>query len=120
MRTGNAQFSSNSRTTSGEAPCERSIRSMNGRRLLRAMSAASVLDTRTDLTINFWRNDTTRRESQRVASGADRDRTDDILNAIQALSQLSYSPGTLLNYSPGPGLSTGVGRRREPARQSSA
>ena len=25
-------------------------------------------------------------------SGADRDRTDDLLNAIQALSQLSYSP----------------------------
>ncbi len=24
--------------------------------------------------------------------GADRDRTDDLLNAIQALSQLSYSP----------------------------
>ena len=28
----------------------------------------------------------------RVFSGADRDRTDDLLNAIQALSQLSYSP----------------------------
>ena len=27
------------------------------------------------------------------SSGADRDRTDDLLNAIQALSQLSYSPG---------------------------
>jgi hypothetical protein len=27
-----------------------------------------------------------------VAGGADRDRTDDLLNAIQALSQLSYSP----------------------------
>src|SRR5204863_6761699 len=27
-------------------------------------------------------------------SGADRDRTDDLLNAIQALSQLSYSPVT--------------------------
>jgi hypothetical protein len=26
--------------------------------------------------------------------GADRDRTDDLLNAIQALSQLSYSPTT--------------------------
>jgi hypothetical protein len=25
-------------------------------------------------------------------SGADRDRTDDLLNAIQTLSQLSYSP----------------------------
>ena len=25
-------------------------------------------------------------------SGADQDRTDDLLNAIQALSQLSYSP----------------------------
>jgi glycosyltransferase 2 family protein len=31
--------------------------------------------------------------AQRLASGADRDRTDDLLNAIQALSQLSYSPG---------------------------
>ena len=27
-----------------------------------------------------------------VINGADRDRTDDLLNAIQALSQLSYSP----------------------------
>ena len=27
-----------------------------------------------------------------LLSGADRDRTDDLLNAIQALSQLSYSP----------------------------
>ena len=27
-----------------------------------------------------------------VAGGADRDRTDDLLNANQALSQLSYSP----------------------------
>ncbi len=27
-----------------------------------------------------------------VTGGADRDRTDDLLNAIQALSQLSYSP----------------------------
>ena len=30
-------------------------------------------------------------------SGADRDRTDDLLNAIQALSHLSYGPITLLN-----------------------
>ena len=32
--------------------------------------------------------------------GADRDRTDDLLNAIQALSQLSYSPylKTITNY----------------------
>jgi hypothetical protein len=28
--------------------------------------------------------------------GADRDRTDDLLNAIQALSQLSYSPKQIL------------------------
>ncbi len=27
--------------------------------------------------------------------GADRDRTDDLLNAIQALSQLSYSPNAI-------------------------
>ena len=27
-----------------------------------------------------------------LIGGADRDRTDDLLNAIQALSQLSYSP----------------------------
>ena len=27
-----------------------------------------------------------------LCGGADRDRTDDLLNAIQALSQLSYSP----------------------------
>ena len=27
--------------------------------------------------------------------GADRDRTDDLLNAIQALSQLSYSPNSI-------------------------
>ena len=27
-----------------------------------------------------------------INGGADRDRTDDLLNAIQALSQLSYSP----------------------------
>jgi hypothetical protein len=30
-----------------------------------------------------------------VSGGADRDRTDDLLNAIQALSQLSYSPKCL-------------------------
>jgi hypothetical protein len=30
--------------------------------------------------------------------GADRDRTDDLLNAIQALSQLSYSPTCVLTY----------------------
>src|SRR5205085_870325 len=36
---------------------------------------------------------TTRRLSLLVVlGGADRDRTDDLLNAIQALSQLSYSP----------------------------
>jgi hypothetical protein len=29
------------------------------------------------------------------SGGADRDRTDDLLNAIQALSQLSYSPNEL-------------------------
>ena len=29
--------------------------------------------------------------------GADRDRTDGLLNAIQALSQLSYSPGIMRN-----------------------
>ena len=29
---------------------------------------------------------------KRENGGADRDRTDDLLNAIQALSQLSYSP----------------------------
>ena len=28
----------------------------------------------------------------KINGGADRDRTDDLLNAIQALSQLSYSP----------------------------
>ena len=30
--------------------------------------------------------------------GADRDRTDDLLNAIQALSQLSYSPTLSTNH----------------------
>ena len=30
--------------------------------------------------------------------GADRDRTDDLLNAIQALSQLSYSPKITTNF----------------------
>ncbi len=30
--------------------------------------------------------------------GADRDRTDYLLNAIQALSQLSYSPVTIYYY----------------------
>ena len=33
--------------------------------------------------------------------GADRDRTDDLLNAIQALSQLSYSPDGSRKLSPG-------------------
>jgi hypothetical protein len=33
-----------------------------------------------------------RRKSLILNGGADRDRTDDLLNAIQALSQLSYSP----------------------------
>ncbi len=31
--------------------------------------------------------------------GADRDRTDDLLNAIQALSHLSYSPKSTANIS---------------------
>ena len=31
-------------------------------------------------------------------SGADRSRTDDLLNAIQALSQLSYGPSTTLDF----------------------
>lgn len=44
-----------------------------------------------------WRrgglNDKTRRQRQRVLNGgADQDRTDDLYNAIVALSQLSYSP----------------------------
>ena len=30
--------------------------------------------------------------------GADQDRTDDLLNAIQALSQLSYGPNILYYY----------------------
>src|SRR5262245_41710875 len=33
-----------------------------------------------------------RRDSRAKGGGADRDRTDDLLNAIQALSQLSYGP----------------------------
>ena len=37
-------------------------------------------------------------------SGADRDRTDDLLNAIQALSQLSYSP-VPIEYHPRPEIS---------------
>jgi hypothetical protein len=32
------------------------------------------------------------RDSRAKGGGADRDRTDDLLNAIQALSQLSYGP----------------------------
>ena len=35
------------------------------------------------------------------AGGAERDRTDDLLNANQALSQLSYSPLTLIANQPG-------------------
>jgi hypothetical protein len=34
-------------------------------------------------------------EKKKNFGGADRDRTDDLLNAIQALSQLSYSPTIL-------------------------
>gem|GEM_PF-1332962 len=38
-------------------------------------------------------NDKTRRQRQRVLNGgADQDRTDDLYNAIVALSQLSYGP----------------------------
>ena len=37
------------------------------------------------------------------AGGADRDRTDDLLNANQALSQLSYSPRTLVRFAHQPG-----------------
>ncbi len=33
-----------------------------------------------------------------LLGGADRDRTDDLLNAIQALSQLSYSPNLMQLY----------------------
>src|SRR5947209_9690782 len=40
--------------------------------------------------------------------GADRDRTDDLLNAIQALSQLSYGPsGARIVLSGGGGCQTG-------------
>src|SRR5687767_8288204 len=34
-----------------------------------------------------------------MSGGADRDRTDDLLSAIQALSQLSYSPTPTTKYS---------------------
>ena len=35
---------------------------------------------------------------QSIGSGADRARTDDLLHAMQALSQLSYGPMFLLEY----------------------
>ena len=43
-----------------------------------------------------------------VSSGANRDRTGDLLNAIQALSQLSYSPGPFDGH-PWEGDRTGAG-----------
>ena len=43
-----------------------------------------------------------------VSSGANRDRTGDLLNAIQALSQLSYSPGPFAGR-PWEGCRTGAG-----------
>jgi hypothetical protein len=36
------------------------------------------------------------RDSRAKGGGADRDRTDDLLNAIQALSQLSYGPTIMM------------------------
>ena len=36
------------------------------------------------------------RNEQKLCGGANRDRTGDLLNAIQALSQLSYSPTFML------------------------
>ena len=39
-----------------------------------------------------------------VSGGADRDRTDDLLNAIQALSQLSYGPTGRLVVANGTGV----------------
>ena len=35
--------------------------------------------------------------SKYLKSGADRDRTDDLMNAIHALSQLSYGPKLFMN-----------------------
>jgi hypothetical protein len=43
-----------------------------------------------------------------IPSGANRDRTGDLLNAIQALSQLSYSPGPFAGC-PWEGCRTGAG-----------
>src|SRR5947209_16687420 len=43
-------------------------------------------------------------------SGADRDRTDDLLNAIQALSQLSYSPIGILRLATTPRTVNGRSR----------
>jgi hypothetical protein len=43
------------------------------------------------------RNHTQKEESDCEAGGAGRDRTGDLLNANQALSQLSYSPSVLIH-----------------------
>ena len=39
-------------------------------------------------------------DTEPLWSGANRDRTDDLLNAIQALSQLSYGPAFGTPYQP--------------------
>ena len=56
----------------------------------------------------------TRSSGSKFRGGADRDRTDDLLNASQALSQLSYSPGLRIG---GRGRDGGVKRLNADCRR---
>jgi hypothetical protein len=55
-----------------------------------------------------WK-DFRRRKRQEKFGGANRDRTDDLLNAIQALSQLSYGPTPGKEPAPFPAKRSGGG-----------
>lgn len=50
--------------------------------------------------------------SKRLFGGANRNRTDDLLNAIQALSQLSYGPTPGSQPAPFPAKRSGAVRNR--------
>ncbi len=52
-------------------------------------------------------------EDDKLTGGAERDRTADLLNAIQALSQLSYSPDLYISYTFTPDIVKKPGEQRQ-------
>ena len=89
----------------------------------RSFSAADRLDPRLE-TEEFLQTSGVRRAAQNCksrAGGARRNRTDDLLLAKQALSQLSYGPGSVRGQSRARGKLVGLGRFELPtSRLSSA